>query len=49
MGKTKRQRNKVSKYIKAPVVGRCPYCHINVKSLEAHTKAKHKGQKLVRR
>lgn len=37
-----------AKYIQRSTKGRCPYCHKPVKSLEAHIKSKHKGEKLIK-
>ena len=38
-----------SKEIERTTVGSCPYCHKNVKALEAHVRDKHRKQKLIKR
>ena len=38
-------REPVTKSNMPTTEGHCPYCHLNVGSLEAHIKKKHKGEK----
>ncbi len=38
-----------AKYIMPSTEGKCPYCKKHVEGLEAHIKAKHRGEKLVKK
>ncbi len=48
MPKSKRGWHNPPKCVKRSTEGSCPYCHKPVKSLEAHVKMKHKGEKRPR-
>jgi len=45
----KRKQRWPPKYIEPSTEGRCPYCHACVKNLEAHKRAKHRNEKLIKR
>ncbi|HIH66542.1 MAG TPA: hypothetical protein HA282_05015 [Nanoarchaeota archaeon] len=38
-----------AKYVQPSTGGKCPYCKKYVEGLEAHTKAKHRGEKFIRK
>ena len=39
----------LKKFVRKTTEGHCPYFHKPIKSIEAHVKAKHKGNKLIKR
>ncbi|MBU2496807.1 MAG: hypothetical protein KJ767_02000 [Nanoarchaeota archaeon] len=41
-------RGEFAKFIEPSTEGKCPFCKKHVKNLEAHTKIKHMGEKLVK-
>ena len=38
-----------AKYVQPSTEGKCPYCKKHMEGLEAHIKAKHRGEKLVKK
>ena len=49
MSRTRKEMNKLPRYVKPTTEGKCPYCHNQVKSLENHIHDEHKGKKIVKR
>jgi len=47
MSRRHKHRGTFAKFVDPSTEGKCPYCKKHVKSLEAHVKAKHKGEKLI--